>query len=154
MPSLPPFNGVAVPSCAGIRVDGTTIRAIDTCSVDEKSLPVTTSTGEHNIFSSHLRHHGGEYCPTAVPSMLSAPAISLYCSTAPFSDAITENSWPQTSWAGYQKLAQINTMLARMSMEPLSHSPPLHIAGGARCCQHVICHQPERVHQTAWQRGR
>jgi hypothetical protein len=56
--------------------------------------------------------------------MLLAQAILLYCLTAPFSDAITENSWPQTSWAGYQKLAQINAMLARMSMEPLSHSPP------------------------------
>jgi hypothetical protein len=29
MPSLPPFDGVAVPSCAGIRADGTPIRAID-----------------------------------------------------------------------------------------------------------------------------
>ncbi len=26
--------------------------------------------------------------------------------------------------------------------------------GGAQCHQHVICRQPERVHQTAWQRGR
>ncbi len=59
MPKLPPFDGVAVPSCAGIRVDGTTIRAINACSVDGKSLPVTTSTGEHDIFSSHLHHHGG-----------------------------------------------------------------------------------------------
>jgi hypothetical protein len=59
MPSLPPFNGVAVPSCADIRADGTTIRAIDARSIDGKSLPVTTSTEEHNIFSSHLRHHGG-----------------------------------------------------------------------------------------------
>jgi hypothetical protein len=67
---------------------------------------------------------GGGYCLTAVPPMLLAPVILLYHSTAPFSDAITENSWPQTSWAGYQKLAQINAMLARMSMEPLSHSPP------------------------------
>ncbi len=67
---------------------------------------------------------GGEYCPTAVPLMLSAPAISSYCSTAPFSDAITENSRPQTSWDGYQKLAQINAMLAWMSMEPLYDSPP------------------------------
>jgi hypothetical protein len=67
----------------------------------------------------------GEYCPMAVPLMLLAPAISLYCSTAPFSDAITENSWPQTSWAKIdQRLAQVNAMLAWMLMEPLSHSPP------------------------------
>ncbi len=59
MPSLPPFDGVAVPSCAGIRADGTTIRAIDACGIDGKSLPITTSTREHDIFSSHLRDHGG-----------------------------------------------------------------------------------------------
>jgi hypothetical protein len=59
MPSLPPFNGVAVPSCIGIRADGTPIRAINARSINGKSLPVTTSTGEHDIFSSHLRHHGG-----------------------------------------------------------------------------------------------
>ena len=59
MPSFPPFDGVAVPSCAGIRADGTTIRAINARSVDGKSLPITTSTGEHDIFSSHLRDHGG-----------------------------------------------------------------------------------------------
>jgi hypothetical protein len=29
MPSLPPFDGVPVPSYAGICVDGTPIRAID-----------------------------------------------------------------------------------------------------------------------------
>ncbi len=40
---------------------------------------------------------GGEYGLTAVPPMLSAPAISSYRSTAPFSDAVTENSRPQTS---------------------------------------------------------
>jgi hypothetical protein len=45
-------------------------------------------------------------------------------------------------------------MLAWMSMEPLSHSPPLHNVGRARRSQHVICHWPERVHQNAWQRGR
>jgi hypothetical protein len=116
---------------------------------------------------------GGEYCPMAVPSMLSAPAISScrstapfsdaitelailsYRLTAPFSDAITENSWPQTSWVEIpQKLAQINAMLAWMSMKPLYHSPPLHIAGGARCRQHVIYRRPKQVHQTAWPRGR
>jgi hypothetical protein len=98
---------------------------------------------------------GGEYGPTAVLPMLSAPAISSYCSTASFSDAITENSRPQTSWAEIdQRLAQVNTMLARMSMEPLSHSPPLYIEGGAICRQHVICRRPKQVHQTAWQRGR
>jgi hypothetical protein len=59
MPSLPPFDGIAVPSCAGIRMDGTTIRAINAHGVKGKSLPVTTSTGEHDIFSSHLRDHGG-----------------------------------------------------------------------------------------------
>jgi hypothetical protein len=97
---------------------------------------------------------GGEYCPTAVPLTLLAPAISSYHLTASFSDAITENSRPQTSWAKIdQRLAQVNAMLARMSMEPLSHSPPLHIAGEAQRCQHVICRRPERVHQTAWQRG-
>jgi hypothetical protein len=32
--------------------------------------------------------------------------------------------------------------------------PPLHIAGGAQRRQHVICRRLERVHQTAWQRGR
>jgi hypothetical protein len=59
MPSLPPFDGVAIPSCAGIRADGTTIRAIDACGVDGKSLPITPSTGENNIFSSHHYNHGG-----------------------------------------------------------------------------------------------
>ncbi len=59
MLSLPPFDGIAIPSCAGIRADGTPIRAINALSVDGKSIPVTTSTGEHDIFSSHLRHHGG-----------------------------------------------------------------------------------------------
>ena len=59
MPSLQPFDGVAIPSCAGIRADGTTIRAISTRGVNGKSLPITTSTGEHDIFSSHLRDHGG-----------------------------------------------------------------------------------------------
>ncbi len=59
MPSLPPFDGVAIPSCAGIHADGTTIRAIDAHGVDGKSLPITTSTGEHDIFSSLLRNHGG-----------------------------------------------------------------------------------------------
>jgi hypothetical protein len=132
MPSLPPFNGVAVPSCAGIHADGTTIRAINARSIDGKSLPITTSTGEHDIFSSHLCNHGEEYCPTAVPLMLLAPAILSYCLTAPFSDAITENSWPQNSWAKIsQKLAQIEAMLARTSMEPLSHSPPPPHCGGS-----------------------
>jgi hypothetical protein len=75
---------------------------------------------------------GGEYYPTAVPPMLSAPAISSYCLTAPFSDAITENSWPQNSWAKIsQKLAQIDAMLARTLMEPLSHSPPPPHCGGS-----------------------
>jgi hypothetical protein len=74
---------------------------------------------------------GGEYSPTAVPPMLSAPAISSYCSMAPFSDAITKNSWPQTSWAEIdQRLAQVNSMLAQMSMSRCP-PPPLHIAGGA-----------------------
>jgi hypothetical protein len=59
MPILPPFDGVAIPSCAGIRTDGTTIRAINACSIDGKSLPITPSTGEHNIFSSHHYNHGG-----------------------------------------------------------------------------------------------
>jgi hypothetical protein len=59
MPSLPPFDGIALPSCAGIRPDGTTIRAIDARGVDGKSLPITPSTGEHNIFSSHHYNHGG-----------------------------------------------------------------------------------------------
>jgi hypothetical protein len=70
---------------------------------------------------------GGGYCPMAVPPMLSAPAISSYRLTAPFSDAITENSWPQNSWAEVsQRLAQIEAMLAldRTLMEPLSYSPP------------------------------
>ncbi len=58
MPSLPPFDGAAVPSCAGIRADGTTIRAINTRDVDGKSLPITTSTGDHDIFSSYLRNRG------------------------------------------------------------------------------------------------
>jgi hypothetical protein len=59
MPSLPPFDGIAIPSCAGIRADGTTIRAINARGVDGKSLPITPSTGEHNIFSSHHYNHGG-----------------------------------------------------------------------------------------------
>ncbi len=76
---------------------------------------------------------GGEYCPTAVPPTLSAPAIWLYRSTAPCSDAIiNENSRPQTSWAEIdQRLAQVITMLARMLMEPLSHSPPPPHCGGS-----------------------
>ncbi len=59
MPSLPPFDGITVPSCTGIRADGTTIRAIDACGINGKSLPITTSTVEHNIFSSHLHDHEG-----------------------------------------------------------------------------------------------
>jgi hypothetical protein len=69
---------------------------------------------------------------TAVPQTLSAPAILLYCLTATFSDAITENSRPQNSWAKIsQKLAQVNAMLARISMEPLYHSPPPPQHGGS-----------------------
>jgi hypothetical protein len=69
---------------------------------------------------------------TAVPQTLSAPAISSYRSTAPFSGAITENFWPQNSWAKIsQKLAQVNAMLARISMEPLYHSPPPPQRGGS-----------------------
>ncbi len=76
---------------------------------------------------------GGEYCPTAVPPMLSAPAISLYHSTAPFSNAITENSRPQYSMAKIsQMMAQIEAMLAQMLMEPLSHSPPPPHCRGSR----------------------
>ena len=59
MPSLPPFDGVTVPSCAGTHADSKTIRAINACNIDGKSLPITASTGEHDIFSSHLRNHGG-----------------------------------------------------------------------------------------------
>jgi hypothetical protein len=60
MPSLPPFDGVAVPSCACIRADGTTIRAIDTLTgVDGKRLPSIKSPGEHEIFSSRLTIDGG-----------------------------------------------------------------------------------------------
>jgi hypothetical protein len=75
---------------------------------------------------------GGEYCPAAVPPMLSAPAILSYRSTAPFSNAITENSRPQYSMAEIsQIMAQIEAMLARTSMEPLSHSPPPPHCGGS-----------------------
>jgi hypothetical protein len=75
---------------------------------------------------------GGGYCPTAVPPMLSAPAISSYRPTAPFSDAITENSRPQNSWAEIsQKMAQIEAVLARTSMEPLSNFPPPPHCGGS-----------------------
>jgi hypothetical protein len=71
---------------------------------------------------------GGEYCPTAIPPMLSAPAISLYHSTAPFSIVHAKIS---------QKLDQIEATLARCTgnlartlMEPLSHSPhPPHCGG-------------------------
>jgi hypothetical protein len=59
MPSRPLFDGIAIPSCTGIRVDGTTIRAINARGVDRKSLPITTSMGEHNIFFPHLCNHGG-----------------------------------------------------------------------------------------------
>jgi hypothetical protein len=60
MPSLPPFDGVAVPSCACIRADGMTIRAIDALTgVDEKRLPRIKSPGEHEIFSSRLTIDGG-----------------------------------------------------------------------------------------------
>jgi hypothetical protein len=60
MPSLPPFDGVAVPSCASICEDSTTIRAIDTLTgVDGKRLPSFTSPGEHEIFSSRLTIDGG-----------------------------------------------------------------------------------------------
>jgi hypothetical protein len=58
--SLPPFDGVAVPSCACIRADCTTIRAIDALTgVNEKSLPSVKSPGEHEIFSSCLTIDGG-----------------------------------------------------------------------------------------------
>jgi hypothetical protein len=64
MPSLPPFNGVAVPSCAGIRMDGTTIRAIDTLTgINGKSLPLIQSMREHGIFSSHLFFTSEGICP-------------------------------------------------------------------------------------------
>jgi hypothetical protein len=47
MPSRPPFGGVAVPSCAGIRANGTTIRAINALNgVDGKSLPLIQSMEE------------------------------------------------------------------------------------------------------------
>ena len=60
MASLPPFDGVAVPSCACIRADDTTIRAIDALTgVDGKRLPRIKSPGEHEIFSSHLTIDGG-----------------------------------------------------------------------------------------------
>jgi hypothetical protein len=60
MPSLPPFDGVAVPSCACIRADGMTVRAIDALTgVNEKRLPRIKSPGEHEIFSSRLTIDGG-----------------------------------------------------------------------------------------------
>ncbi len=95
---------------------------------------------------------GGEYCLTAVPPMLSAPAISSYRSTAPFSVVHAEISRKLDQIKA--TLARCTSNLARTLMEPLSHSPPLHIAGGARRRQHVICRRPKRVHQTAWQKGR
>jgi hypothetical protein len=118
--------------------------------------PLLHQPGSKTYSPSTSAAMGGEYCPTAVPPMLLAPAILSYCSMAPFSDAITENSWPQNSLAKIsQRLAQIEAMwaLAQTLMEPLSHSPPLQILGGAQCRQHVICRRPEQVHQTAWQRG-
>jgi hypothetical protein len=60
MPPRPPFDGVVVPSCADIRADGTTNRAIDALNgVDGKSLPLIQSMGKHQIFSSHLFIDGG-----------------------------------------------------------------------------------------------
>ncbi len=61
MPSRPPFDGVVIPSCAGIRADGMTIRAIDALTgVNGKSLLHLQSTGEHQIFSScHFNNGGG-----------------------------------------------------------------------------------------------
>jgi hypothetical protein len=60
MPSLPPFDGVAVPYCAGIHAESTTIRAIDAFTgVDGKSLSSIKLTGEHKIFSSCLYINGG-----------------------------------------------------------------------------------------------
>ena len=60
MPSLPPFDGVAVPSCARIRTDGTTIRAINALTgVNGKRLPRINSPGDHKIFSSRLTIDGG-----------------------------------------------------------------------------------------------
>jgi hypothetical protein len=94
--------------------------------------PLLHQPGSTTYYPPTSATKGGEYCPTAVPPMLSAPAISSYRSTAPFSDAITENSWPQTSWAKIdQRLAQVNAMLAWMLMEPLSHSPPPPHCGGS-----------------------
>jgi hypothetical protein len=63
MPSLPLFNGVAIPYCAGIHADGRTIKAINTLTgVDGKSLPSIKSLREHKIFSSHLYiNEGGKF---------------------------------------------------------------------------------------------
>ena len=60
MPSLPPIDSVAVPSCACIRADGTTIRAINALTgVDGKRHPKIKSPVEHKIFSSRLTIDGG-----------------------------------------------------------------------------------------------
>ncbi len=72
---------------------------------------------------------GGEYCPTEVPLMLSAPAILLYCSTAPFSVVHAKISWKLDQIEA--TLARYTGNLARTSMEPLSHSPPPPHCGGS-----------------------
>jgi hypothetical protein len=77
MPSHPPFDGIAVPSCAGICVNSTTIRAIDARDFDEKSLPITTSMGEHEIFSSHLRNHGGGISSDGCTTDVIGPSESI-----------------------------------------------------------------------------
>jgi hypothetical protein len=60
MPSCPPFEGIAISSCAGIRADGTTLRAIDALTgIDGKSLPHFQSMGENQIFSSRHFNNGG-----------------------------------------------------------------------------------------------
>jgi hypothetical protein len=74
MPSRPPFDGVAVPSCAGIRTDGTTIRAIDALTgVDGKSLfPIFNQWGSTKYSPPATSIMGGEDNPAAAPPMPSA----------------------------------------------------------------------------------
>ncbi len=72
---------------------------------------------------------GGEYCSTAVPPMLSAPAILSYCLTAPFSVVHAKISRKLDQIEA--TLAQCTGNLARTLMEPLSHSPPPPHCGGS-----------------------
>ncbi len=130
-PSHPSMALPSHPAQASARTAQPSRPLVHTASMGRVS-PLLNQLGSMTYSPPTSTTMGGEYCPTAVPMMLSAPAISSYRSTAQFSDAIIENSRPQNSWAKKsQRSAQIEAMMARMSMELLSHSPPPPHCGGS-----------------------